>query len=122
MTPTVIPRSSPARAPSSPLQLPSRHPDLQATKASAAQSRVKMIEKLKADAPEMQAAAAGSGPGDARKVALKLPKPPPCYTEVLQLKGGVVGWCVGRVGRGLGARVRRRRRRCPHTRQPRPGE
>lgn len=39
-----------------------------ASKASQAQSRMKQLEKLRESAPEMPAASAGAGPGDARKV------------------------------------------------------
>lgn len=39
-----------------------------ASKASQAQSRQKMLDKLREAAPEMPAASSGAGPGDARKV------------------------------------------------------
>jgi ABC-type Mn2+/Zn2+ transport system ATPase subunit len=63
-----------------------------ASKASQAQSRAKQLEKLRADVVEIPAAAAAVGPGDARKVALRLPPPPPCTVKVLQLRGASVGW------------------------------
>ncbi|GLC40935.1 hypothetical protein PLESTB_000965000 [Pleodorina starrii] len=63
-----------------------------ASKASQAQSKAKMLEKLKAARTEIPAAAAATGAGDARKVALKLPRAPPCFTEAIKLSGAVVGW------------------------------
>ncbi|GIL85713.1 hypothetical protein Vretimale_13175 [Volvox reticuliferus] len=63
-----------------------------ASKASQAQSKAKMLEKLKAAQTEIPAAAAATGAGDARKVALKLPRAPPCYTEAIKLTGAAVGW------------------------------
>ncbi|GLI70270.1 hypothetical protein VaNZ11_015202 [Volvox africanus] len=63
-----------------------------ASKASQAQSKAKMLEKLKAAQTEIPAAAAATGAGDARKVALKLPRAPPCYTEAIKLIGAAVGW------------------------------
>ncbi|GIL59787.1 hypothetical protein Vafri_14505 [Volvox africanus] len=51
-----------------------------------------MLEKLKAAQTEIPAAAAATGAGDARKVALKLPRAPPCYTEAIKLAGAAVGW------------------------------
>lgn len=39
-----------------------------ASKAAEAQSKLKLIEKLKAEMPQVQAPSSGSGPGDARKV------------------------------------------------------
>ncbi|KAG2439392.1 hypothetical protein HXX76_004749 [Chlamydomonas incerta] len=63
-----------------------------ASKASQAQSKAKMLEKLKAQQTVIPAAAAAAGAGDARKVALKLPRAPPCYTEAIKLTGADVGW------------------------------
>ncbi|EFJ53175.1 hypothetical protein VOLCADRAFT_102793 [Volvox carteri f. nagariensis] len=63
-----------------------------ASKASQAQSKAKMLEKLKAAQTEIPAAAAATGAGDARKVALRLPRAPPCYTEAIKLSGVAVGW------------------------------
>ncbi len=51
-----------------------------------------MLEKLKAQQTVIPAAAAAAGAGDARKVALKLPRAPPCYTEAIKLKDAAVGW------------------------------
>lgn len=60
--------------------------------ASQAQSRAKQLEKLKASAVEIPAAAAAVGGGDFRKVALRLPKAPPVYTEVIKMTDAAVGW------------------------------
>lgn len=57
-----------------------------ASKASQAQSRQKALEKLRAGAVEAPAASAATGAGDARKVALRLPKPPACHDQVLGLQ------------------------------------
>ncbi|KAF6249260.1 P-loop containing nucleoside triphosphate hydrolase protein [Scenedesmus sp. NREL 46B-D3] len=54
-----------------------------------------LLEKLKKEAAataEPLSAASGSGPGDARKVMLRFPAPPACYTDVLSVKGLAVGW------------------------------
>ncbi|GBF92144.1 hypothetical protein Rsub_04491 [Raphidocelis subcapitata] len=69
-----------------------------ASKASQAQSRQKQLEKLRDAAPEAPAASSGAGPGDARKVTLKLPTPPPCFTDVIELQGVAAGW--GEPGEG----------------------
>lgn len=56
---------------------------------------LQLLEKLRREAAataEPVAAASGSGPGDARKVALRLPRPPPCFTEVLDIQKLSVGW------------------------------
>lgn len=63
-----------------------------ASKASQAQSRQKQLDRLRDAAPEAPAAASGAGPGDARKVTLKLPPPPPCFTDVIELQGVAAGW------------------------------
>jgi ATPase subunit of ABC transporter with duplicated ATPase domains len=63
-----------------------------AAKAAEAQSKLKLLEKLKAEQVEIPAAASGAGPGDAKKVTLALPKAPPCYTDVITLQGVSVGW------------------------------
>ncbi|KAL3130251.1 hypothetical protein ABBQ38_008084, partial [Trebouxia sp. C0009 RCD-2024] len=63
-----------------------------ASKASQAQSRAKVLEKMKSNMVAAPAASSGAGPGDARKVALKLPKAPPCHQEVLIMQDAVVGW------------------------------
>ncbi|KAG2502022.1 hypothetical protein HYH03_000516 [Edaphochlamys debaryana] len=63
-----------------------------ASKASQAQSKAKMLEKLKAQQTVVPAAAAAAGAGDARKVALRLPRAPPCFTEAIKLTGASVGW------------------------------
>lgn len=57
---------------------------------------MQLLEKLKKEAavtadPAVMAAA-GAGPGDARKVALRLPPAPPCYTDVLKVHQLAVGW------------------------------
>jgi ATPase subunit of ABC transporter with duplicated ATPase domains len=58
---------------------------------------LQLLEKLKREAaattdPSVTAAASGSGPGDARKVALRFPAPPPCYTDVLTVNNLSIGW------------------------------
>jgi ATPase subunit of ABC transporter with duplicated ATPase domains len=56
---------------------------------------VQLLEKLKKEAAataEPLSAASGSGPGDARKVMLRFPNPPACYTDVLSVQGLTVGW------------------------------
>ncbi|DBB07409.1 TPA: hypothetical protein ACH3X3_008894 [Trebouxia sp. C0006] len=63
-----------------------------ASKASQAQSRAKQLEKIKSNMVAAPAASAGDGPGDAKKVALKLPKAPPCHQEVLIMEDASIGW------------------------------
>eukprot|EP00798_Chlamydomonas_sp_ICE-L_P029123 gene29123-32341_t len=63
-----------------------------ASKATQAQSRMKMIDKLKDKAVEAPAASSGDGPGDAKKVTLQLPKAPSCHMECIILKDGSIGW------------------------------
>jgi hypothetical protein len=41
---------------------------------------------------EVPVAAASSAGGDAKKVHLRLPRAPPCFTDVLTLSGASVGW------------------------------
>jgi ATPase subunit of ABC transporter with duplicated ATPase domains len=58
---------------------------------------LQLLEKLKREAaavtdPSVTAAASNSGPGDARKVTLKLPSPPPCYSDVLIAENLAIGW------------------------------
>jgi hypothetical protein len=58
---------------------------------------LQLLEKLRKEAaavadPGVTAAASSSGPGDARKVHLKLPTPPPCYSDVLMVNNLAVGW------------------------------
>jgi len=66
-----------------------------ATKASQAQSRVKMIEKLKAEA-------VGPPEGVERfRPKLQLPRPPPCNFEQLQLSGAAFGWGDVPIVRGV---------------------
>ena len=57
-----------------------------ATKASQAQSRVKMIEKLK---KEQVQAPMGV---ERHRPKLRLPKPPPCYEDQLELRRAAFGW------------------------------
>ncbi|MEW5302176.1 MAG: hypothetical protein WDW36_004981 [Sanguina aurantia] len=63
-----------------------------ASKASQAQSRMKMLEKLKDNMADAPAAASALGAGDAKKVTLNLPRSPPCNQEVMILKKASVGW------------------------------
>jgi len=63
-----------------------------ASKASQAQSKAKLAEKLRDEMVEVPTAASALGGGDLIKVALKLPRAPPCFTDVLMLKGASVGW------------------------------
>ncbi|GAX72848.1 hypothetical protein CEUSTIGMA_g303.t1 [Chlamydomonas eustigma] len=63
-----------------------------ASKATQAQSRVKLIDKLKEQQVDVPVASSSAGPGDAKKVTLKLPRAPACHTEVIMVKGGEVGW------------------------------
>ncbi|KAJ9530875.1 hypothetical protein QJQ45_028849, partial [Haematococcus lacustris] len=92
-----------------------------ASKAKSAQSKAKLADKLRAEKVEAPAAAsaagggdrakvrgqglggdAGSGgvkphlastcPGSAVKVHLRLPRAPPCFTDVLLLNNATIGW------------------------------
>ncbi len=63
-----------------------------ASKASQAQSRAKALEKLKANAVDIPAAASGAGPGDKSKATLRFLPPPPCHREIIILKDAAVGW------------------------------
>ncbi|CAM9838995.1 unnamed protein product, partial [Chrysoparadoxa australica] len=58
----------------------------QATKASAAQSRVKMIEKMAASATPAPEANTG------RSAVMKLQPPPPSHNDMLILKDATFGW------------------------------
>ena len=64
-----------------------------ASKATQAQSRAKQLEKLKEAAIPLPAASSGAGPGDAKKVMLRLPKAPACDEVVLQLEVGPHFYC-----------------------------
>lgn len=67
-----------------------------ATKASAAKSKAKALEKVSAKMEEYAELAGegelGDGPGDARKVILKLPKPPAGAREIIKTKNLAVGY------------------------------
>ena len=63
-----------------------------ASKATQAQSRVKLIEKLEAQRVDAPVASSEAGPGDAKKVTLKLPRAPACHQEVLVMTKADVGW------------------------------
>lgn len=63
-----------------------------ASKASQAQSRAKVLEKLRENAVEIPAASSGAGPGDKSKASLRFLPPPPCHREIIVLKDGAVGW------------------------------
>eukprot|EP00903_Cladosiphon_okamuranus_P014012 g13030.t1 len=58
----------------------------QATKASAAQSRVKMLQKMEANATPMP-----EGKSNFR-AKMKLPPPPSCHTKQIELKNASFGW------------------------------
>lgn len=60
--------------------------------ANAAKSREKMLDRMKAAAGELPAAASGAGGGDATKSRMYFPTPPPCHREVIILKDAKVGW------------------------------
>ncbi|CAM9810216.1 unnamed protein product, partial [Ectocarpus fasciculatus] len=57
-----------------------------ATKASAAQSRVKMLQKMEANATPLP-----EGKSSFR-AKMKLPTPPACHTNQIELKGASFGW------------------------------
>lgn len=63
-----------------------------ASKATQAQSRVKLIEKLEKERVDAPVASSEAGPGDAKKVTLKLPRAPACHQEVLVMNKADVGW------------------------------
>ena len=67
-----------------------------ATKASAAKSKQKALDKVSAKMEEYAELAGegdlGEGPGDARKVVLKLPTPPKGAKEILKAKDLDVGY------------------------------
>ena len=63
-----------------------------ASKASQAKSREKVLEKLRENAIELPAAASGAGPGDASKASLRFLPPPPCHREIITMKDASVGW------------------------------
>ncbi|GFR43392.1 hypothetical protein Agub_g4469 [Astrephomene gubernaculifera] len=63
-----------------------------ASKASQAQSKAKLLEKLKASQTQPPAPAAAAGAGDARKVSLRLPRAPPCHQQAIKLVGAALGW------------------------------
>ncbi|KAG0612189.1 hypothetical protein M758_6G009100 [Ceratodon purpureus] len=64
-----------------------------ATKASAANSRKKMIEKIKQEMPdEAPPEDSGPGTGDRRTVKMYFPKAPPCQREALRMKKVEIGW------------------------------
>ncbi|CAI5475208.1 unnamed protein product [Closterium sp. Yama58-4] len=66
-----------------------------ATKAAAANSKKKALEKIRASMPdedEEEAAFASDAGGDRRKVAVRFPPPPPCSREVIMLRCAAVGW------------------------------
>ncbi|CBJ26283.1 ABC transporter, ATP-binding protein [Ectocarpus siliculosus] len=58
----------------------------QATKASAAQSRVKMLQKMEANATPLP-----EGKSSFR-AKMRLPTPPACHTNQIELKGASFGW------------------------------
>ncbi|GJP53750.1 hypothetical protein CLOM_g12894 [Closterium sp. NIES-68] len=66
-----------------------------ATKAAAANSKKKALEKIRATMPdedEEEAAFANDAGGDRRKVAVRFPPPPPCARQVIMLRRAAVGW------------------------------
>mmetsp|Transcript_136006 Transcript_136006/g.235939 ORF Transcript_136006/g.235939 Transcript_136006/m.235939 type:complete len:865 (-) Transcript_136006:849-3443(-) len=70
-----------------------------ATKASAAQSRVKMIEKLRAEQIEKPTGVKTFRP------KLNLPPPPPCYEEQLELTDAAFGWGEKPIVTGVSLRI-----------------
>jgi len=65
-----------------------------ATKASAAKSKQKALDKLNAQRVEVDKPV-GPGAGDARSMALRLPEPPACAFRALQLKKASLGYQTG---------------------------
>jgi len=69
-----------------------------ATKASAAKSKAKALEKVQETIDDLIELAGegdlGEGPGDAKKVVLKLPKPPQGAREILIAKDLAVGYAA----------------------------
>ncbi|KAL6754722.1 P-loop containing nucleoside triphosphate hydrolase protein [Haematococcus lacustris] len=63
-----------------------------ASKAKSAQSKAKLADKLRAEKVEAPAAASAAGGGDRAKVHLRLPRAPPCFTDVLLLNNATIGW------------------------------
>jgi ATP-binding cassette subfamily F protein 3 len=67
-----------------------------ATKASAAKSKQKALDKVNAKMDDYRDSvgpgALGDGPGDAKKVTLKLPTPPKGAREIVKLKDVAVGY------------------------------
>lgn len=64
-----------------------------ATKASAANSRKKMIEKIRKEMPEVAPPEdSGPGTGDRRTVKMYFPKASPCAREALRMKKVDIGW------------------------------
>ncbi|KAL3685846.1 hypothetical protein R1sor_003868 [Riccia sorocarpa] len=64
-----------------------------ATKASAANSKKKAIERIRGEMLEVAPTAAmGDAGGDKSRISVKLPKPPPCAREVISLKKAAVGY------------------------------
>ncbi|KAL2653884.1 hypothetical protein R1flu_022012 [Riccia fluitans] len=64
-----------------------------ATKASAANSKKKAIERIRGEMPDVAPMTAmGDAGGDKSHISVKLPKPPPCAREVLILKNAAVGY------------------------------
>ena len=69
-----------------------------ATKASAAKSKQKALDKVlqRAEGIEDEAPASGDGPGDAGRMSLRLPPPLPGADEAIVLEKATFGW--GRPG------------------------
>ena len=84
-----------------------------ATKATAAKSKQKALDKLQAqreDDEELDAAsaaAAASGPGDASRVSLRLPPPPPGAVDALELIDAAFGWGAAPQLSGVNLTLRR---------------
>ncbi|CAM6103536.1 unnamed protein product [Calypogeia fissa] len=66
-----------------------------ATKAAAANSKKKQIERIRQQMPDsvpVSLTGMGEAGGDKSHISVKLPKPPPCSREALILKKAAIGW------------------------------
>ncbi|CAM6113173.1 unnamed protein product [Calypogeia fissa] len=66
-----------------------------ATKAAAANSKKKQIERIRQQMPDsvpVSLTGMGEAGGDKSHISVKVPKPPPCSREALTLKKAAIGW------------------------------